>query len=56
MFYFFTYITPILIQVSGIPATRVSWVLLTCGLGLTAGNILGHASPTGARKSLWRLH
>jgi DHA1 family inner membrane transport protein len=48
MFYFFTYITPILIQVSGIPATRVSWVLLACGLGLTVGNILG------ARLADWR--
>jgi DHA1 family inner membrane transport protein len=48
MFIFFTYITPILTQVSGVRASNVGWVLLACGIGLTGGNVVG------ARLADWR--
>lgn len=41
MFTFFTYITPILTDVSAVARENVSWVLLACGIGLTLGNFLG---------------
>ncbi len=48
MFVFFTYVTPILTQVSGVRLDAVSWVLLACGVGLTGGNVVG------ARLADWR--
>lgn len=48
MFAFFTYITPILTDIAHVPAARVSWVLLACGIGLTMGNAIG------ARLADWR--
>ena len=48
MFTFFTYITPFLTDVSGVPEAQVSLVLLACGIGLTIGNIIG------ARLADWR--
>lgn len=41
MFTFFTFVAPILTEVSGVPAVRVSGVLLACGAGLTLGNVAG---------------
>jgi DHA1 family inner membrane transport protein len=49
MFVLFTYIAPILREVSGISAHHVGSVLLLCGLGLTVGNLVG------ARLADWRL-
>lgn len=48
MFTFFTYITPILTDVSGVDPAHVSGVLLACGIGLTFGNFIG------ARLADWR--
>lgn len=48
MFTFFTYITPILTDVSGVEPSHVSGVLLVCGIGLTLGNFIG------ARLADWR--
>ncbi|MFD2238212.1 MFS transporter [Aureimonas populi] len=48
MFTFFTYITPILTDVSGVEPSYVSGVLLVCGIGLTLGNFIG------ARLADWR--
>lgn len=41
LFCVFTYITPILTNISGIPAHGVTYVLLAFGVGLTLGNFLG---------------
>lgn len=49
MFTMFTYITPILRDVTGIAPQNVSYVLLLCGVGLTIGNLLG------GRLADWRL-
>jgi MFS transporter, DHA1 family, inner membrane transport protein len=49
MFVLFTYIAPILREVSGISPHHVGSVLLLCGLGLTAGNLVG------AHLADWRL-
>jgi DHA1 family inner membrane transport protein len=48
MFAFFTYITPILTEVSSVKPVDVSGVLLLCGIGLTVGNFIG------ARLADWR--
>ena len=49
MFTLFTYITPILRDVTGVSPQNVSGVLLLCGVGLTIGNLLG------GRLAEWRL-
>jgi len=49
MFALFTYIAPILADVTGITPRGVTWTLLLIGLGLTFGNILG------GRLVDWRL-
>ncbi len=41
MFALFSYIAPLLLQVTGISARGVSWTLFLIGAGLTVGNILG---------------
>lgn len=41
MFTTFTYIAPILEDVTGLSASGVTWTLLLIGLGLTIGNIIG---------------
>lgn len=41
MFALFSYIAPLLLQVTGISNRGVSWTLFLIGAGLTAGNILG---------------
>jgi MFS transporter, DHA1 family, inner membrane transport protein len=41
LFAVFTYIKPILTDVSGIPTSTVTWVLLLFGAGMTVGNIVG---------------
>jgi DHA1 family inner membrane transport protein len=41
LFCVFTYITPILTRVAGIPEHGVTFVLLAFGLGLTVGNFIG---------------
>lgn len=49
LFAVFTYIAPLLTEVSGIPASGVTFVLLLIGVGLTLGNFLG------GRLADWRL-
>ncbi|SDP60401.1 MFS transporter, DHA1 family, inner membrane transport protein [Phyllobacterium sp. YR620] len=49
LFAVFTYIKPILTDVSGLPASSVTWVLLLFGAGITLGNILG------GRLADWKL-
>ncbi len=49
MFTVFTYIAPILRDVTGVSPQNVSGVLLLCGVGLTIGNLLG------GRLADWRL-
>jgi DHA1 family inner membrane transport protein len=49
LFSVFTYITPILEQVTGVSASGVTALLLLFGVGLTAGNLLG------GRLGDWRL-
>lgn len=49
MFTLFTYITPLLENVTGIPAAHVGLILLAMGVGLTIGNLLG------GRLADWRL-
>ena len=49
MFTLFTYITPILRDVTGVSPQNVSGVLLLCGVGLTIGNLLG------GRLAEWKL-
>ncbi|MBB3235076.1 DHA1 family inner membrane transport protein [Phyllobacterium endophyticum] len=41
LFAVFTYIKPILTDVSGISTTSVTWVLLLFGAGMTVGNVIG---------------
>ncbi|MEK4669262.1 MFS transporter [Niallia taxi] len=41
VFTLFTYITPILTDVTGFPSAAVSWILVVFGLGVTVGNIVG---------------
>ncbi|MBZ9655734.1 MFS transporter [Phyllobacterium lublinensis] len=41
LFAVFTYIKPILTDVSGIPTPMVTWILLLFGAGMTVGNIIG---------------
>jgi MFS transporter, DHA1 family, inner membrane transport protein len=41
LFAVFTYIKPILTDVSGIPTSTVTWALLLFGAGMTVGNIVG---------------
>ena len=48
MFTFFTYVTPILVDVSGLRSDEVGYILLVCGVGLTVGNLIG------ARLADWR--
>lgn len=49
MFALFTYIAPLLTEVTGVAPAGVSWTLLLMGVGLTLGNILG------GRLADWRL-
>ncbi|MBB3104613.1 MFS transporter [Azomonas macrocytogenes] len=49
MFALFTYIAPLLGEVTGVSPQGVTWTLLLIGLGLTVGNILG------GRLADWRL-
>ncbi|HEI8868436.1 MFS transporter [Serratia sp. AKBS12] len=49
MFTLFTYIAPLLTDVTGVSPHGVSWTLLLMGVGLTLGNILG------GRLADWRL-
>jgi DHA1 family inner membrane transport protein len=49
MFVFFTYIAPILRDITGIPPQQVGTVLLLCGIGLTIGNF------AGARLADWKM-
>ncbi|WP_041458023.1 MFS transporter [Pantoea ananatis] len=46
MFALFSYIAPLLLQVTGISDRGVSWTLFLIGAGLTVGNILGAKWPT----------
>ncbi len=41
VFTLFTYITPILTDVTGFQSNAVSWMLVVFGLGVTVGNIVG---------------
>ncbi|WP_432496652.1 MFS transporter [Kineococcus gypseus] len=41
MFTVFSYVSPLLTEVSGLAESSVSWVLVLFGLGATAGNLLG---------------
>ncbi|WP_263142454.1 MFS transporter [Pseudomonas sp. RIT-PI-AD] len=41
MFCLFTYVAPLLGQVTGVSPRGVTWTLLLIGLGLTLGNVLG---------------
>ena len=41
MFALFTYIAPLLGEVTGVSPNGVTWTLLLIGLGLTLGNVLG---------------
>ena len=41
LFAVFTYIKPILTDVSGISTSAVTWVLLLFGAGMTVGNVIG---------------
>ncbi|MDR7377412.1 DHA1 family inner membrane transport protein [Rhodoferax ferrireducens] len=49
LFTVFTYITPILRDVTGVAPQNVSGVLLLCGVGLTIGNLVG------GRLADWKL-
>lgn len=49
MFALFTYIAPVLTEITGVSEHGVSWTLLLIGLGLTIGNVLG------GRLADWRL-
>ena len=49
MFTVFTYISPILRDVTGVSPKNISGVLLLCGVGLTIGNLLG------GRLADWKL-
>ncbi|AUX71679.1 MFS transporter [Erwinia pyrifoliae] len=41
MFSLFSYVAPLLLQVTGISQRGVSWTLFLMGIGLTVGNLLG---------------
>jgi len=41
LFSVFTYIAPILREVTGMPAASVTWVLVLFGVGMTLGNVIG---------------
>ncbi|PBP31741.1 MFS transporter [Pseudomonas syringae] len=41
MFTLFTYLAPLLGEVTGVSPNGVTWTLLLIGLGLTAGNVIG---------------
>ncbi|WNQ13274.1 MFS transporter [Paenibacillus aurantius] len=41
LFAVFTYITPLLVQVTGFAESSVTWILILFGCGVTAGNLLG---------------
>lgn len=41
MFALFTYVAPLLREVTGLTAQGVTWTLLLIGLGLTVGNVIG---------------
>ena len=47
VFVVLTYIAPILEEVTGLAPGTVTLVLFLFGLGLTIGNVLGGAWPTG---------
>ncbi|CAK8737051.1 hypothetical protein SODG_000772 [Sodalis praecaptivus] len=47
MFTLFSYIAPLLLQVTHISDRGVSWTLFLIGAGLTVGNLLGDGSPIG---------
>lgn len=49
LFAVFTYIKPILTDVSGISTSAVTWVLLLFGAGMTVGNVIG------GRLADWKL-
>ena len=49
LFSVFTYITPLLEQVSGLSPHAVTWALLLFGLGITLGNLIG------GRLADWKL-
>lgn len=49
MFALFTYIAPMLTEITGVSEHGVSWTLLLIGLGLTIGNVVG------GRLADWRL-
>jgi DHA1 family inner membrane transport protein len=49
MFALFTYIAPLLGEVTGVSPTGVTWTLFLIGLGLTIGNYIG------GRLADWRL-
>ncbi|MET1028210.1 MAG: MFS transporter [Dongiaceae bacterium] len=49
LFSVFTYITPLLRDVTGLAPATVAWVLVLFGIGITIGNILG------GRLADWRL-
>lgn len=41
LFAVFTYITPLLVQISGFAEHSVTWILVLFGIGVTIGNIVG---------------
>jgi DHA1 family inner membrane transport protein len=43
LFAVYTYIAPILTEVTGLPPSAVPLVLVACGLGMTVGNLVGGA-------------
>ena len=49
MFTLFTYIAPLLRDVTGVSQRRVTWTLLSMGIGLTIGNLIG------GKLADWRL-
>jgi DHA1 family inner membrane transport protein len=49
MFALFTYVAPLLLDVTGLSEHGVSWILLLIGVGLTLGNL------AGGRLADWRL-
>lgn len=57
LFTVFTYITPILRDITGIAPTGVTWILLIFGVGLTIGSLLGGklASFNMMKSLLWLL-
>jgi MFS transporter, DHA1 family, inner membrane transport protein len=49
LFSVFTYITPLLVQITGFAEHSVTWILILFGCGVTAGNIIG------GRLADWKL-